>query len=989
MPFLSSLKRALTFNFLLVASVPVLVFGLVNIDFVSDQQLKGVQKRTDKQALSVAGEVESFLFEVSSDLMHVKETIASGQILRQQSVNNFLNNVVRNSRFFESIYLVNEDFLIQNLGVLPRMLAHSEDYENLDFSGHVLFQDFDKTREQVWSNTFVSVVTGEPTVTLAMPMPQGALLGNIRLSSLTNLLQRYSTYSDITVAILDQRGTLVAHNVPEVTTQRLNYGNSPTIIEALEGEAFTTHNYNNGTSQSLESAVRLGEPQWVAWVSLDMDQVLGPIRHTQTLLIAIMLVAMAMAGIIAVINVRRLMKPLTALGAGAAEIADGDYGFSFRPSGFAEIDALAGQIASMSDAIKVREESIIANEERFRGLVNSIDGIVWEMNYPSFSFLFVSKQAESILGYPLQDWYDTLDFWALKTHPDDVLQAQSYCRLMAEKQEDHNFEFRMMTADDRIVWIRNLVTVVVENNRPVRLLGVMLDISSERELLDELSRSEQNYREIFNSTSDAIFIHDAETGKILDVNQAMLNIYKCTYEEAVTCGLEALCKGEPPYTVEDAATKIALAKEWGSCAFEWQARRPNGEVFWVDVSLRSATIGGEPRVIASVRDISSRKLSEDRLRELNERLQLLIDCMPVGCILWSPYFTVQLWNPFAESIFGFSQDEMIGKGPYGLILADEMKEEIDNVWNAIFQEDQTTGHVNENLTKERGSITCEWRNTPLKDLEGEIVGVISMVQDISERVAAEHELETYRSHLEKLVTERTQELRDAQQQLVQSERLAVLGQLTATVSHEIRNPLGTVANSLYLLRESFDFTDKPQLERPLKLAERNVERCDGIISDLLDFSRQRKIRKMPVDLNQWFRELLDEIKIPADVECQLDIALQKPVPVDGERLRRVIVNLLTNAMQALEECENQEKVIKITARDTDGMCEIVVEDNGPGMTDEVLAKIYEPMFSTKNFGVGLGVPIIRNIIEGHGGKVVYRSEPGKGTSVSMTLPMTA
>lgn len=227
------------------------------------------------------------------------------------------------------------------------------------------------------------------------------------------------------------------------------------------------------------------------------------------------------------------MRPLTVLGQGAAQIAEGHYEFHFRPSGLSEIDTLASQITNMSQAVKVREQSIITSEQRFRDLVNSIDGIVWEMEYPSFRFLFVSRQVETILGYPVQNWYEDHAFWEKKTHVEDMALAKAYCQLMSEKHLDHDLEYRMIAADGRIVWIRDLVTVVVEDDRPVRLLGVMIDVTVQKELLDELSRSEQNYREIFNSTSDAIFIHDAETGRVMDVNQSMLDMFNCSYEEAL------------------------------------------------------------------------------------------------------------------------------------------------------------------------------------------------------------------------------------------------------------------------------------------------------------------------------------------------------------------------------------------------------------------------------------------------------------------------
>ncbi len=268
---------------------------------------------------------------------------------------------------------------------------------------------------------------------------------------------------------------------------------------------------------------------------------------------------------------------------------------------------------------------------------------------------------------------------------------------------------------------------------------------------------------------------------------------------------------------------------------------------------------------------------------------------------------------------------------------------------------------------------------------GETIGVISMVQDVSDRKSAEEELERYRAQLEELVKERTEQLEAAQQELVQKERLAVLGQLTATVSHEIRNPLGTVANSLYLLKDALHGEEYAHLSRPLQLAERNVERCDAIISDLLDFSRQRKIQKQPVAIDEWLTELLDEMTLPDDVSCHREFDSQAIVLMDKERLRRVLVNVVTNALQAMDELTGVDKILEIKTLLVDERCEIDVRDSGPGMSKEILARIFEPMFSTKNFGVGLGVPIIKNIIEGHGGGVSYQSAPGQGTTVKMWL----
>ncbi len=186
---------------------------------------------------------------------------------------------------------------------------------------------------------------------------------------------------------------------------------------------------------------------------------------------------------------------------------------------------------------------------------------------------------------------------------------------MSEKHEDHDFEYRMIASDGKSCLDPRPGHGGCRNNRPVRLLGVMIDVTEQKELLDDLSRSEQNYREIFNATSDAIFIHDAETGQVLDVNQSMLNMFNTTYVDALLGGIEAISLGDSPYSPEEAKLKLQLAQEHGSYTFEWCSRKATGEIFWTDVNLRRALIGNQKRIVAAVRDISERKEAAEKLRE--------------------------------------------------------------------------------------------------------------------------------------------------------------------------------------------------------------------------------------------------------------------------------------------------------------------------------------------------------------------------------------
>lgn len=137
------------------------------------------------------------------------------------------------------------------------------------------------------------------------------------------------------------------------------------------------------------------------------------------------------------------------------------------------------------------QEELYQSQRKFETLVNSIDGIVWELDVESFRFTFVSKQAERILGYPVKQWFEEPDFWQDHLYPDDREWAVSCYARATEEKEDHSFEYRMVSADGRIVWIRDIVSVVMENNRAVKLRGVMIDITENKKLEDQLRQAQK------------------------------------------------------------------------------------------------------------------------------------------------------------------------------------------------------------------------------------------------------------------------------------------------------------------------------------------------------------------------------------------------------------------------------------------------------------------------------------------------------------------
>jgi len=256
-------------------------------------------------------------------------------------------------------------------------------------------------------------------------------------------------------------------------------------------------------------------------------------------------------------------------------------------------------------------------------------------------------------------------------------------------------------------------------------------------------------------------------------------------------------------------------------------------------------------------------------------------------------------------------------------------------------------------------------------------------------------LEQYRSNLEELVNERTRELEAAQKELVSKEKLAVMGTLSAMVSHEIRNPLGTIRNTIFNIKQLVS-KNNYELEPELDRIERNVIRCDHIIEELLDFTRLHERNFEPVNIDPWLSELIDEQSVPETTTITTNLKAQVVVHVDNESFRRAVINVIQNGIQAMtkvkldkksEQFKQKDMRLAIESRVRQGRVELVIADNGEGIPQANLDKIYEPLYSTKSFGVGLGLPIVKGIMEQHLGGIDIDSQVGIGTKVTLWLPI--
>ncbi|MGH7523619.1 MAG: sensor histidine kinase [Gemmatimonadales bacterium] len=248
-----------------------------------------------------------------------------------------------------------------------------------------------------------------------------------------------------------------------------------------------------------------------------------------------------------------------------------------------------------------------------------------------------------------------------------------------------------------------------------------------------------------------------------------------------------------------------------------------------------------------------------------------------------------------------------------------------------------------------------------------------------------------RQRMEETVTERTAELHDALQQLqnaqealVRRERLAMLGQLAGGVGHELRNPLGVMSNAIYYIEMVLE--SPPESVRDyLQLLKEQVALSSKIVGDLMDFSRVAPAHRSPVALrsivDNQLRRLTDREPVCVNVDLLADDVI---VEVDAVQIGQVVFNLLTNAVQAMGE---KGGALKLQARRCrPDAVELLVTDSGPGIPPELMERIFEPLFTTKARGIGLGLAVSRALAQANGGDITAASDPGKGATFILTIP---
>ena len=488
--------------------------------------------------------------------------------------------------------------------------------------------------------------------------------------------------------------------------------------------------------------------------------------------------------------------------------------------------------------------------------------------------------------------------------------------------------------------------------------------------LELLRASEERYRTFLDSSRDAIFVLD--DAQYLYVNNSGARLLGYDHPEELI--------GTPPFKhispkdremVESMVIKRRRGEEAPN-RYEFRLIRKDGEEIVIETSVSLVEYEGRLASLAVNRDITEQKRMEEELREANSSLGERVK--EITCL----YNSIQAMEE-VDSI-----EELGPKIVEQLVKAMQFPEQATAVFELGGQvftqgrlpDDQANGIHAKIVTKdvELGGLSVHYpEQLPFMDEESDMLNALAEgIGGWYERVEAVRTLQEHTTRLEAMVEEKTQELLDA-------ERLVTAGRIAATVGHDLRGPLQTIKNAIYLIRQSPESADEM-----IEMVNKSVDRASEMIDVFRSQTRYAPLAMGEVDLVDMVRKSVEEMTLPRSIEAVMDLdeGLRR-VYLDGTKIHRLIDNLIQNAVEAMPT----GGTLTITAKREHGMLVLRVSDTGVGVPEDERAYLFKPFHTTKKGGLGLGLYYCKRTVEAHEGSIELDSEAGEGTRVTITIPL--
>ena len=504
--------------------------------------------------------------------------------------------------------------------------------------------------------------------------------------------------------------------------------------------------------------------------------------------------------------------------------------------------------------------------------------------------------------------------------------------------------------------------------------------AEDRHVLSALRASEERYRAVFEQAGDSIVVIDAHTGEILEFNDRAHESLGYTREEFARLAIPDISASE---TTADVARRLVTIREKGQACFETLHRTKGGEVRQVQVVSRLLSLPGRSLLSSVWRDLTDLKRMENELGQSEARLKALLDYSPALISTKDRAGNLTMVCRRFEILDGPSPAEFVGRNVYDLFP----HEVADALWKndlAVF----TTGEpveAEETVRHRDGTdhtfLTVKF---PVTDEAGEVVEVCSISTDITDRKRTQAE----RFELERRVD--------------RSQRLESLGVLAGGIAHDFNNLLTGVLGHAGLALDRLP--PSSPLHAHLEQIELAARRAAELCNQMLAYSGRGDFRAERIDLSALVQEMakLLESVISKKARLELDLAEDLPPMVaDPSRVRQVVMNLITNASEALEGRPGRVTVrtramvydaeqLRVAFPGEDlapgSYALLRISDTGCGMDAETVARAFEPFFTSKFTGRGLGLSAVQGIVRRLGGAIHLESEPGKGTIFLIAFP---
>src|SRR5580692_4257999 len=400
------------------------------------------------------------------------------------------------------------------------------------------------------------------------------------------------------------------------------------------------------------------------------------------------------------------------------------------------------------------EEAARRRTQLYSRLVNSLDCIVWEADARTLEFSFVSPQAERMLGYPAEQWLSP-GFWAQHVHPEDVEWCTKFCIQATQQGQDHEFEYRMIAADGRTVWLHDVVSVQLAPHGPERLTGMMMDVTTRKVAETALKESEERFRQVFENSAAGMVISDA-SGQILRANKSFCDLVGFSEDELRERSiLEITHAGDRESTrayLEDIQRGRAQIHE-----LEKRYVRQDGEVVWGRTSVVFLLPDGRaPYSIVVVQDITERKRAEELLRESEERFRAIFENAALGTSLVDRQGHVIKCNPAIQKMLGYTEQELRSMAFTTFTHPDDI--DLDwELYRELVDGKRDKYEIEKRyLTKDGRVMWGQLTVSRVKSKDGAPAEyMVGMVEDITERKRAEGQLKTAHDQLTKELAERT------------------------------------------------------------------------------------------------------------------------------------------------------------------------------------------------------------------------------------------